>query len=89
MYAVSAKSNYFDKLTRKKCPYHNKGIFEDLEFSNIFPKVQHPYVEFDWKQDGDVSEPVRPTVLELCPNSLIKNDQILSKAYLVFEKILL
>ncbi len=64
MTAISSKSNEFDKLTqKKKCPWNN----EILSNAKIFANVPDPYVKFDGKYDGDVVDPVQPTVLELCP----------------------
>ncbi len=39
----------------------------DIPIQN-FPKNAISDVKFDEKYDGNVAEPVRPTILELCPN---------------------
>ncbi len=53
----------------------SKGIFRNLEVSKIFAKETHPYVKFDRKHNGDVSEDVESIDHELCRNFLQKWDQ--------------
>ncbi len=65
------KSNKYDKLTQKNV-LTSKGILYNLHVSKIFGSVPNRYVKLDKKHDVDVAEPVRSTVLELCPNFLQK-----------------
>ncbi len=65
---VSCNSNEFDELSQKM-PL-SKGIFPDLDVSKMFGNKPLSYVKLDEKNDGDVAEPLRSTVLQLCINFL-------------------
>ncbi len=57
------------------------------EFALCLAKVHYSYVKFDEKQDGDVAEPVRPTIFELHLNFVQKWTQGFQKlCHLNFEK---
>ncbi len=71
--AVSSNSNEFHKLTQKNDLTIVKEIFEDLDFYKIFKKVQHPYVKFDQKQNGDVPGPYDPPFTSYAKISCKKN----------------
>ncbi len=62
---VSCKSSEFEKLTQKNS-LTRKGIFTNLDGFKIFANVPFSYVKLYEKNDGDVADPARPIVLELC-----------------------
>ncbi len=51
----------------------------NFHVSKIFPQVSYSYLKFSEKHDENVPEPVRPTVLQLCPNYVQKWDPELTK----------
>ncbi len=69
---VSCKSSEFDKLTQKSALTYNKGIFPNLVNTKIFTNLPCPYVKLDEKNDSEVADTVRPTVLKLCTYFLQK-----------------
>ncbi len=72
--AVSSKWKEINKLNQKNV-LTSKGILEIRtvpKFSQKYPILPYPYVKFEVKNDGDFTEHVRPTVLELCRNLVRK-----------------
>ncbi len=53
------------QIDPKTWAYYNKGIFTNLDVSNIYAIVTFSYVKFDEKNDGVVAEHVSLIVLEL------------------------
>ncbi len=54
-------------------------ILQNLKVSKLFFKVSISYIKSYEKHDEDVAKPVRPTILELCPNFVQKWDPVLQK----------
>ncbi len=52
------------------------AIFDNFKIST---KTPYPSVKFHEKHDSEVSEPVQPTVFELCPNFVQKLGQVQPK----------
>ncbi len=50
----------------------SKDIFAKFDISKIFAYVSYLRVKFGEKHDGDVAEPIQPTVLELWQNFMQK-----------------
>ncbi len=46
----------------------------NLDVCKILANVLCPFVKLDGKNDGDIAEPIQPTVLEWCTDFLQKLD---------------
>ncbi len=55
-----------------RCSYYSKGFWQTWTYPKFSQKNTDPYVKFDEIHDGDVAEPLRQTILELCPTFVQK-----------------
>ncbi len=67
MTEASSKSNEFDKLTLENA-LTSKAILPSSDATKIFSTVPYHDVKFNRKHDRNVAEPVRLTIVLLCPN---------------------